>query len=136
MERAANKADGRFGVLLVDDVADLRLMLRLNLEGSGRFAVLAEAGDGQEGVRLAEDHQPDLVLLDIAMPVMDGLEALPQIRDAAPGTRVVILSGFEECRLGGKALDLGATAYLEKSLPPEQLVARLIELMNGNRPRA
>ncbi len=132
MERAADRADGRFGVLLVDDVADLRLMLRLNLEGSGRFAILAEAADGEEGVKLAEDHQPDLVLLDIAMPVMDGLEALPRIRNVAPGTRVVILSGFEEAQLGGKALGLGASAYLEKTLPPEQLVARLVELMNGN----
>jgi DNA-binding NarL/FixJ family response regulator len=130
---AENGSEGnrQFGVLLVDDVADLRLMLRLNLEESGRFAVLAEAGDGEEGVKLAGDHQPDLVLLDIAMPVKDGLEALPQIRQAAPESRVVVLSGFEECRVGRKALDLGARAYLEKTLPADQLVGRLVELMDN-----
>jgi DNA-binding NarL/FixJ family response regulator len=123
----------RYGVLLVDDAPDLRLMLRLNLEGSGRFAVLAEAEDGEQGVALADAHQPDLVLLDIAMPRQDGLTALPLIRAASPRSRVVVLSSFEEARLGRQALDLGAFAYFEKVLAPEALVARLVELMADGR---
>jgi DNA-binding NarL/FixJ family response regulator len=119
----------RYGVLLVDDADDLRLMLRLSLEGSGEFAVVGEAGDGVEGTELAREQQPDLVLLDIAMPVQDGFEALPHIREAAPEARVVVLSSFEEQRLGRKAAELGATAFLEKSMPPDELLARLLELM-------
>jgi DNA-binding NarL/FixJ family response regulator len=119
----------RYGVLLVDDADDLRLMLRLNLEGSGRFAVVGEAADGVEGTELAREQQPDLVLLDIAMPVQDGFEALPHIREAAPDARVVVLSSFEEQRLGRKASELGATAFLEKSMPPDRLLERLLELM-------
>jgi DNA-binding NarL/FixJ family response regulator len=122
----------RYGVLLVDDVADMRLMLRLQLEASGRFAVLAEAGDGAEAIELAGVHRPDLVVLDIAMPVQDGLHALPLIREASPKSRVVMLSGFEEQRLGAAALDGGARAYIEKGLPPDRIVARLVELMDAS----
>ena len=125
-------ADGRFAVLLVDDVAELRLLLRLSLESSDRFAVVAEAGDGAEGVALAGRYQPDLVLLDISMPVQNGLESLPLIREASPRSRIVVLSAFEEWRLGAEALALGAHAYLEKGQPPERLVARLLDLMDDD----
>jgi DNA-binding NarL/FixJ family response regulator len=118
-----------YGVLLVDDVDDLRFMLRLNLEGSGRFQVLAEGSNGLEGVELARRHRPDLVLLDIAMPLKDGLEALPEIRAASPESRVVILSGFGEHRFGDRAMKLGAFAYVEKTLAPDALVARLASIM-------
>jgi DNA-binding NarL/FixJ family response regulator len=123
-------ADDRFAVLLVDDVAELRLLLRLSLESSDRFAVIAEAGDGAEGVAMAGRYQPDLVLLDISMPVQNGLESLPLIREASPRSRIVMLSAFEEWRLGAEALALGAYAYLEKGQPPERLVARLVDLMD------
>ena len=121
--------NGRYDVLLVDDADDLRLMLRVNLEHTGRFKIVAEGTDGAEGIALAREHRPDLVLLDIAMPVQDGFEALPRIREAAPDARIVILSSFEERRLGQKAAVLGATAFLEKSMPPDKLVERLLELM-------
>jgi DNA-binding NarL/FixJ family response regulator len=120
-----------YGVLLVDDVADLRFMLRLNLEGSGRFKVLGEGANGLEGVELARLHRPDLVLLDIAMPVKDGLDALPEIRTASPDSRVVILSSFGEERFGERAMQLGATAYVEKTLAPDALVARLVDIMEA-----
>jgi DNA-binding NarL/FixJ family response regulator len=127
------KADERqqYAVLLVDDVADLRFMLRLNLEGSGRFAVVGEAGNGDEGIALAKAHQPDLILLDIAMPIRDGIEALPEIRAVAPESRVVILSSFGEQRYGTRALELGAVAYVEKTLAPDALVTRLVDVMEG-----
>jgi DNA-binding NarL/FixJ family response regulator len=121
-----------YSVLLVDDVADLRFMLRLNLEGSGRFRVVGEAANGAEGVELAREHHPDLVLLDIAMPVKDGMQALPEIRDASPGSRVVILSSFGEQRYGAQAMRLGASAYVEKTLGPDALVARLVDVMEGD----
>ena len=118
-----------YGVLLVDDVADLRFMLRLNLEGSGQFHVVGEAGNGLEGVALAREHQPDLVLLDIAMPLQDGMDALPEIRQVSPDSRVVILSSFGEQRYGDQAMRLGASAYVEKTLAPDALVARLVDVM-------
>ena len=120
-----------YEVLLVDDVADLRFMLRLNLEESGRFRIVAEAANGLEGVELAREHQPDLVLLDIAMPVRDGIEALPDIRAASPDSRVVVLSGFGEQRYGPRALELGASACVEKTLAPDALVARLVDVMES-----
>jgi DNA-binding NarL/FixJ family response regulator len=123
---------GQYSVLLVDDVADLRFMLRLNLDGSGHFATIAEASNGREGVEQAREHQPDLVLLDIAMPIQDGLEALPEILAVSPRSRVVVLSSFGEQRYGERALELGATAYVEKTLAPDALVARLVDLMEGD----
>ena len=124
----------RYRVLIVDDAADLRLMLRLQLEESGQFEVVGEAEDGAEGIELARERQPDLILLDIAMPVRDGFEALPTLRTESPNSRIIILSSFQEAQLGRKALDLGAAAYLEKSVPPDEIADRLVELMGSPQP--
>lgn len=118
-------------VLLADDVGELRALVRLTLERSGSFEVVAEAGNGEEAIEAAGSVQPDLVLLDVSMPVMDGLEALPLILEASPGARVVMLSGFAEERLGDEARRLGAIAYLEKGVPPRELVTRLLDVLGG-----
>ena len=124
-----------YRTLLADDVFDLRFMVKLALERSGKFQIVAEAENGAEAIDLTRAHKPDLVLLDISMPVLDGLEALPQVIDANPATKVVMLSGFEAARLGPTALELGATGYLEKGVPPAQLVEELVRLMqNGSAP--
>jgi signal transduction histidine kinase len=83
---------------------------------------VGEAGDGREGVDLAAELQPDVVLVDLAMPVMDGLEALPLIRKACPQTRVVVLSGFEADAMAQRALDAGADGYLQKGLPVSEIL--------------
>jgi DNA-binding NarL/FixJ family response regulator len=101
-------------VLLADDVPDLRMLLRVNLQREGRFTIIAEAEDGLQAVEYARVHQPDLVILDLSMPNLDGLEALPLIHEAAPTTRVVVLSGFDSNRMAEAALTAGAIAYLEK----------------------
>ncbi len=119
-----------YRALLVDDMIPLRQMIRLTLERSGRFCVVGEAGNGRDGIDAAKDLQPDVVLLDVSMPVMDGLEALPQICEVAPSAAVVMLSGFSETRLGAEATAGGARAYLEKGLSPEALVARLLGLLD------
>lgn len=113
----------RYSVLLVDDVPDLRLLVRMALESSGDFEVVAEGEDGIEAVELAELHQPDLVILDVSMPRQDGLEALPKLLAASPNSKVIILSGFQAERLSPLAHELGAISYLEKGVPPAQLVA-------------
>jgi DNA-binding NarL/FixJ family response regulator len=101
-------------VLIADDVRELRQLLRIALEANGGFEVVAEAADGVEAVDQAAAHAPDLVVLDLSMPRLDGLEALPQILSVAPGAKVVVLSGFEAGRMEAAALDLGASAYVEK----------------------
>src|SRR5438552_14649371 len=121
--------NGAYRVMIADDVQDLRSMLRLALELSGRFTVVAEAMDGAHAVDLAAMYKPDLALLDLSMPALDGLEALPRILDASPATKVVVLSGFEEARMAPVALKSGAVAYLEKGVPPRRLVQALIEIM-------
>jgi DNA-binding NarL/FixJ family response regulator len=114
---------------LADDVFDLRFMVKLALERSGRFVVVAEAENGDEAVKMAEQHQPDLVLLDVSMPVKDGLQALPDIRAVSPDAKVVMLSGFEASRLAAAALESGAAAYLEKGIPPGELVDELLKVL-------
>ena len=120
-----------YRTLLADDVFDLRFMVRLALERSGKFEVVAEAENGQEAVDMAEAHKPDLVLLDISMPVMDGLEALPRVLEACTDCKVVMLSGFEASRLGATALELGAAGYLEKGVSPTRLISELEKVMGG-----
>ena len=131
-DRGLNGATGAHRVVVADDVGELRSLLRLALERSGRFEVVGEAGNGREAVDAALAAQPDLVLLDVSMPVMDGLEALPLILAAAPSARVVMLSGFAEERLGDQARSAGATAYLEKGIPPRQLVAGLLDVLDAH----
>jgi DNA-binding NarL/FixJ family response regulator len=116
-------------VLVADDVEDLRRLVTLSLQRSGRFRVVAEAADGAEAVALAQRHQPDLCLLDMAMPVMDGLEALPRIRDVAPDCVVVVLSGFDAERMASTAMGRGAAGYIAKGLRPDDLVGELLSYL-------
>lgn len=101
------------------------------LEWSERFSVVAEAADGAEAIELVVEHKPDLVLLDISMPVLDGVDALPRILAAAPDTKVVILSGFEAERLAPRAAAEGVCAYIEKGIPPALLIKQLLGVMEG-----
>jgi CheY-like chemotaxis protein len=100
-------------VLLADDLADIRLVMRLMLEADGRAEVVGEAADGAEAVRLAAELHPDAVVLDLRMPGMDGVHALPLIRDASPGTVVVALSALPVSPMTDRAISLGAT-YVRK----------------------
>lgn len=110
-------------VLIADDTADIRALLRIVLSRYGdEFEVVAEAADGGEAIAMARAHDPDLVVLDLAMPVMDGLEAIPEVRAAAPECKIVVLSGFNADRMAAAALDVGADAYLEKGTAPRRLV--------------
>lgn len=101
-------------VLLVDDAEDLRMLLRLAMKKRSGLTVVGEAADGVEAVQQASELQPDLVLLDLAMPRMDGLEALPLIRAAVPDVRVIVLSGFNHSALADKAIEAGADHYVAK----------------------
>jgi DNA-binding NarL/FixJ family response regulator len=112
-------------VLVVDDAANLRDLLTLLLEAEDDFVVVGAAADGAQAVAKAAELQPDIVLLDLAMPVMDGLEALPELRRMLPTARLVVFSGYEEESLAQAALAAGADDYIEKGTSVLQLVARL-----------
>src|SRR5690348_4835272 len=111
-------------VVVVDDATEVRLLVRARLRISG-FNVVGEGADGAEAVELASRLQPALMLLDVSMPGVDGLEALPAVLEGAPGTRVVLYSGFEEPGLARKAQHLGAADFVAKSAPLDTLVDRL-----------
>jgi len=113
-------------VLIADDTEDIRMLLRLTLQKDGRFEIVGEARDGREAVELAESEQPDAIVLDLAMPVMDGLQALPDIRRMLPRCRIVVLSGFNASQMADEALALGADAYLEKGAAFARLVSLLL----------
>ena len=83
-------------VVLVDDTEDLRQLMRIALKRAG-YDVVGEAGDGAAGIEVARSASPDLVVLDLSMPVMDGLEALPQIRADLPDATIVVMSGLTYC---------------------------------------
>jgi len=106
--------NGKLRVVLADDTAEYRLLLRIILEQDGRFEVVAEAADGAEAVRVTTAEQPDALILDLAMPVMDGLQAIPGVRAGSPDTAIVVLSGFARGRLDSDVLARGASAYVEK----------------------
>jgi DNA-binding NarL/FixJ family response regulator len=103
-------------VVLVDDTEDLRNLLRIALKRAG-WEVVGEAGDGAAGIEVATAEDPDLVVLDLSMPVMDGLEALPHIRTSCPDATIVVMSGFGAAQMTERALAGGADGYLQKGAP-------------------
>jgi EAL domain-containing protein (putative c-di-GMP-specific phosphodiesterase class I)/CheY-like chemotaxis protein len=115
-------------VLVVDDDPRLREVVGLALQFDGAFEVVAEAGDGAEAIERAGVHQPDLVLLDLAMPGMDGRQAIPHILDAAPTSKVVIFSALAWDGTDGGALP-GTSGVLHKDVDLPRVVERLTDLM-------
>ncbi len=117
----------RLHVLLVDDQAMIRSGLRLLLEAESDFAVVGEVGTGAEAVEQARLRRPDVVLMDVQMPVMDGIEATRRIvAGRAPGAdapRVVVLTTFDLDEYVFEALRAGASGFLLKNAPADELVA-------------
>jgi len=113
-------------VLIADDTAIVRAVVRRTLELDDRFEVVGESVNGREAIEHARLHQPDLVLLDLAMPEMDGLEALPHILVAVPTVRVIVLSAFSPDQMAARALAAGACAYLEKNRVAKALVPGIL----------
>ncbi len=118
-------------IVVVDDASEVRLLVKTRLRLSGRFRVVGEGADGTDAVTLAEEHRPALMLLDVSMPGTDGLEALPRVLAVSPSTRVVMYSGFEEQGLADRAHELGAAAFVEKSVSTDSLVEQLTRVLVG-----
>jgi DNA-binding NarL/FixJ family response regulator len=115
-------------VVICDDVAEIRMLVGLALSQDSGLEVIGEACDGQDCVEKVRELQPDIVLLDLNMPVMGGLEALPLIARACPDASIVAFSGFEGRILAQLALDQGAHGYIEKGTSVPELVSRLKDI--------
>src|SRR3990170_396396 len=126
---------GKIRVLIVDDHAMVRQGLRTFLElqdNSDRpIEVVGEAANGVEAVELARQTQPDIVLLDLVMPEMDGLQATPKIIECSPRSRIIILTSFGEEDKVLPAIRGGAHGYLLKDIPPNELVQAVREAHQG-----
>ncbi|MCW2752892.1 MAG: ATP-binding region, ATPase domain protein [Marmoricola sp.] len=118
-------------VVIIDDTADLRELLRMALIRGG-MQVVGEAGDGAAGIEAVRNGNPDVVLLDLSMPVMDGLEALPAIRELAPDARIIVLSGFGASRMSERALEIGADAYLQKGASLGRILDYIRDIVSGS----
>lgn len=115
----------RVRVVVADDQALVRMGLRVLLETEEDLELVGEAADGEEAVRLVRELRPDVVLMDVRMPVVDGLEALRRIgaEEALAGTRVVVLTTFELDEYVFEALRAGASGFLIKDSDPEEMLA-------------
>ncbi len=114
-------------LLIADDHPLFRIGLRAALEKEG-FDVVAEAGDGDEAVRLVETHEPEVVILDIRMPRMDGIAACTALRKKGYPGIVVMLTTFTEAAIQNKAASAGANAYYSKEVSPAELARRILRL--------
>lgn len=115
-------------MVIADDLADVRLLARMTLEDSGYFTVVGEAADGREAIEIAGSLRPDVLLLDLSMPRLDGVEALPLICDASPDTKVVVVSSFSAARMEAQTRGRGAVGYIQKTLTQQHLVSQLLEV--------
>ena len=113
-------------VVIIDDDEDFRLFLEVMLQEDGRFSVVGMAGDGAEGVSLVGRLEPDVIVLDLQMPVLDGMSALPLLRRRVPQARIVVVSAFPDLVTLMDLLDRGADLYLDKSRAWEEFIPALL----------
>jgi two-component system, NarL family, response regulator NreC len=131
MPNALDTAAGQIRILLADDHTIMRRGLRLLLESHAEFSVVAEAADGRQAVDQAEATQPDVAVLDIAMPNLSGIEAAQRIHAVLPHTAIVILSMHSDEGYVLRALKAGAKAYLLKDSAEGDLIAAIQSVREG-----
>jgi NarL family two-component system response regulator LiaR len=119
-------------LLIADDHAVVRQGLRTFLELQEGIEVVAEAADGEEAVAAAEQTKPDVVLLDLVMPRLSGVEAIGRIRDVSPESRVIVLTSFFDDDKLFPAVRAGAAGYLLKDVQPQELVRAIKIVHDGN----
>jgi DNA-binding NarL/FixJ family response regulator len=119
-------------VLLVDDQPLLRMGFRLILEGEDDLRIVGEASDGAEAVRLVRELKPDVVLMDVRMPVLDGIEATRAITGSGSGVRIIILTTFDVDEYAFAGLQAGASAFLLKDVAPSELISAVRVVASGD----
>jgi len=120
-------------VLLADDHSIVRAGLRRIVEESGDMEVIAEAADGREAIQQAHKQLPDVAVIDISMPALDGLEVISQLRNYYPKLPILILTMHEEGQYVVRAIEAGAMGYITKQSAPEQLVKAIRKVHSGSR---
>ena len=115
-------------ILVVDDQEPIRRRIRSLLESAG-MCVCAEAANGREAIEKTKEHMPDLPILNLSMPVMSGLQAIPEMLKCAPQLKIVIFSLDDAEELRQHAFRLGARGYVSESDPPEVLLAEVRKLL-------
>ena len=118
-------------ILLADDHAVLRSGLRLLLTSRNEFEVVGEASSGTETLSLAEQLQPDLILLDLSMPALGGLDALPALRKLVPSARILILTMHDDSQYLRQALKHGASGYVLKKAADSELLSAMRAVLRG-----
>jgi len=127
----SGKNEDVISILLVEDHEFTRIGLRMSLEQIAGITLIGEAADGQEGVNKTAQLKPDVVLMDVEMPVMDGIEATKQIKNATPDIKVVMLTSHKSDQTIFAALSAGANGYCLKNISAEQLVAVIKMVADG-----
>ena len=120
-------------LMLVDDHVLVRAGLRMILQEQADMEIVAEAGNGEDAIPLARRHKPDVVLMDVHLPGLSGLEATERILRAQPGVRVVIVTMQEEDPFPRRLLQVGASGYLGKACPADELVAAVRQVAAGRK---
>ena len=128
---AAAAATGKSSVLVVDDHALLRTGVANIINQEPDLRVVAEAGNGLEAVEAFERYHPDVTLLDLRMPVMEGVEAVRQIRERDPRARVIVLTTYDTDEEISRALKAGAKAYVLKDISADDLVSCIRDVLAG-----
>jgi DNA-binding NarL/FixJ family response regulator len=123
----------QISLLIADDHAILRQGLCALLNSGGRFTIVGEASNGREAIAMAEALKPDLILMDIAMPILNGMEATRQILEANPTAKIVILSAHTEDEYIERMNAAGVVGFLEKQLSAEILTGALVQVAAGNK---
>jgi two-component system response regulator NreC len=123
----------RATIVLADDHSIVRSALRALLEAEAEFEVIAEAGDVDEAVRKVLAYKPDVIVLDLSMPSGSGLAAIPLMREASPGTAIVVLTMENEPRFAREALRTGALGFVLKDAADAELVAAVRAALGGQR---
>ena len=108
-------------ILIVDDAAFMRMMVKDNLKKAG-YSDFVEAGNGEEALKAFDEHKPDMVLMDITMPIKDGIETLSEIKQKNPQAKVVMCSAMGQEGMVVEAIKLGALDFIVKPFKPERLV--------------
>jgi two-component system invasion response regulator UvrY len=118
-------------VMLVDDHAVVRMGFRLLLQSTPDIEVVAEAESGEEACKLYSEKKPDVVVMDLSMPGIGGMEALNRIRAKFPNARILVLSAHDDVMHPKRVLEAGAAGYLSKRSAPEALIQALAQVMQG-----
>jgi len=137
LNREAMKQESPLRILVVDDFAEWRVRVRSMLQARPEWKVIGEACDGLEAVQRTTELQPDIVLLDIGMPILNGIEAAKRIRQDSPSSRIIFVTQENDADIRSEALATGAERYLLKANAMEELLPAVeASSVNGHDARA